>query len=415
MKVEIKVPRMGESISEAVIGTILKESGSAVKNDEEIVELETDKVNQVVYAPKSGKLTLTVKVGDKVPVDSSIGYIETDAAVSNESAADSKEQEKKTAEESKGQPSQKIEADQKKHSNVTETPKQEASKSKPQETQQPAESKPIRLTTDAFVKEFQAIPQKSSPQPGFQETTQIKSAQKTPESTDRESRRRIPTIRKAIAKRLVEAQHEAAMLTTFNEVDMSSIIGIRTQFQDAFTKKYGVKLGFMSFFVEATISALKAFPLFNSYLDGEEIVQRNYYDLGIAVSTDKGLLVPVLRNCDKLTMPEIEKQLEEYAKKAREGKISLDELQGGGFTITNGGVFGSMLSTPILNAPQCGILGMHKIQKRAVVVDDQIVIRPIMYLALSYDHRLVDGKEAVSFLVHIKNMLESPPRILLEV
>ncbi|MFA6915769.1 MAG: 2-oxoglutarate dehydrogenase complex dihydrolipoyllysine-residue succinyltransferase [Parachlamydiales bacterium] len=401
MKVEIKVPRMGESISEAVIGAILKQSGSVVKADEEIVELETDKVNQVVYAPKGGQLSLTVKVGDKVPVDTVIGFVETDA-------------ESTPAKE----PSTPIPVKEETKEKDSPAPVNKEEKPAPEIQVSKASDAPIRFSADAFIQELQPKPQKAStpsaqePAPRAEKPLQ---PEKPRDTSERESRRRIPTIRKAIAKRLVAAQHEAAMLTTFNEVDMSAIIDIRTRFQEDFTKKYGVKLGFMSFFVEATISALKTFPLFNSYLEGEDIVQRNYYDLGIAVSTDKGLLVPVIRDCDKLTMPEIEKKLEEYAKKAREGKITIEELQGGGFTITNGGVFGSMLSTPILNAPQCGILGMHKIQKRAVVVNDEIVIRPIMYLALSYDHRLVDGKEAVSFLVHIKNMLESPPRILLEV
>lgn len=410
MKAEVKVPRMGESISEAVVGTILKASGSTVKADEEIIELETDKVNQVVYAPAAGVLTLTVKEGDKVPVDSLLGYVDSDGG-----AAAPAPQAKPAKEEAK-QPTSEDILEKDERQETKPSPKAEVAEPKKEKPSTPkTEGASIRFSETDFLNELQKGPQeetKAAPKTAKIEKPQ--QAESKP-SSDRETRRRMPTIRKAIAKRLVEAQHEAAMLTTFNEVDMSAIIDLRTQYQEAFQKKYGVKLGFMSFFVEATVSALKAFPLFNSYLDDEDIVQRQYYDLGIAVSTDKGLLVPVLRDCDKLTMSDIEKKLEEYAKKAREGKIALEELQGGGFTITNGGVFGSLLSTPIINPPQCGILGMHKIQKRAVVLDDQIVIRPMMYLALSYDHRIVDGKEAVSFLVHIKNMLESPPRILLEV
>jgi 2-oxoglutarate dehydrogenase E2 component (dihydrolipoamide succinyltransferase) len=222
-------------------------------------------------------------------------------------------------------------------------------------------------------------------------------------------------IRRLIATRLVEVQQETAMLTTFNEVDMTAVMGLREKYKEAFTKEHGTKLGFMSFFIKASISALQAFPEVNAYIDGEDIVQREYFDIGIAVGTERGLIVPVLRNCDQLTFAGIEKQIENFAAQAKKGSLSVDDLQGGGFTITNGGVYGSLLSTPILNPPQCAILGMHKIMKRPVVVNDEIVIRQMMYLALSYDHRLIDGKEAVSFLVHIKNTLEDPARLLLEV
>jgi 2-oxoglutarate dehydrogenase E2 component (dihydrolipoamide succinyltransferase) len=205
------------------------------------------------------------------------------------------------------------------------------------------------------------------------------------------------------------------MLTTFNEIDLLHVMNIRDKYKESFTKKYGVKLGFMPFFIKASVSALQVYPSLNSYLEGEEIIDRHYYDIGIAVATEKGLIVPVLRECDQLTFAQIEQKMDQFAKQAREGSLKVNDLQGGGFTITNGGVFGSLLSTPILNPPQCGILGMHKIEKRPVVIDDQIIIRPMMYVALSYDHRLIDGKEAVSFLVHIKNMLEDPTRLLLEI
>jgi 2-oxoglutarate dehydrogenase E2 component (dihydrolipoamide succinyltransferase) len=213
----------------------------------------------------------------------------------------------------------------------------------------------------------------------------------------------------------VEAQKTTAMLTTFNEIDLTKVIQVREKYKEDFMKKFGCKLGFMSFFVKAVISGLHTFPDLNSYIEGDEIVHREYYDIGIAVGTDKGVIVPVIRNCDLLSFAEIEKSLEIFAKKAREGTLTADELQGGGFTITNGGVYGSLLSTPILLPPQCGILGMHKIEKRAVVVNDQITVRSMMYAALSYDHRLIDGKEAVSFLVHVKNMLEDPSRFLLDI
>ena len=236
-----------------------------------------------------------------------------------------------------------------------------------------------------------------------------------PTSAPKETRRPMSKIRKVIAQRLVEAQQSMAMLTTFNEVEMTQVILLREKYKESFAKKYGCKLGFMSFFVKAAVSALQTYPDFNSFIDGEDIVHRGTYDIGVAVGTDKGVIVPVIRNCDALSYAEIEQALEHFAKKAREGKIAANDLQGGGFTITNGGVYGSLLSTPILLPPQCGILGMHKIEKRPVVINDQISIRSMMYLALSYDHRLVDGKEAVSFLVHIKNMLEDPSRLLLEV
>jgi 2-oxoglutarate dehydrogenase E2 component (dihydrolipoamide succinyltransferase) len=217
-----------------------------------------------------------------------------------------------------------------------------------------------------------------------------------------------------IARRLVESQQSTAMLTTFNEVDMSAVMALRAQHKEAFLKRHDVKLGFMSFFVKAAVSALQEVPMINSYIDGEEIVERHYYDVGVAVGTPRGLMVPVIRDCDRLNFAQIEGAIAGYAKKAREGSIGVDDLQGGSFTVTNGGIYGSMLSTPILNPPQSGILGMHNIVKRAVVVDDEIVIRPMMYLALSYDHRIVDGKEAVSFLVHIKNCIEDPARLILD-
>lgn len=281
------------------------------------------------------------------------------------------------------------------------------------------------MTKEAFLADVQSkegTPQpppapaaKPKPAPA-QDSAPSQQPQEEPAQKDgRETRKKLSKIRKVIAERLVQAQHDAAMLTTFNEADMSQIIELREKYKEPFFKEYGVKLGFMSFFAKAVVSALKAHPDFNSYLDGEDLVHREYYDIGIAVGTDRGLFVPIIRNCDHLTFAEIEKAIEAHAKKAREGTLAVNDLQGGGFTITNGGVYGSLLSTPILNAPQCGILGMHKIQKRPIVVDDEIVIRPMMYLALSYDHRVVDGKEAVTFLVHIKNALEDPARLQLEI
>lgn len=258
-----------------------------------------------------------------------------------------------------------------------------------------------------FAKEAKEGP-KEAPKPAPQTAKQ-------PAASDASAtRKKMTGLRKVIAQRLVEAKNQTAMLTTFNEIDMSTVMEIRNREKDTFIKKHGVKLGFMSFFVKGVVAGLKAIPEINAAIDGDEIIQYNTYDVGVAVSTERGLMVPVVRNCDTLTFSGIESALEKYAKKAREGSISVDDLRGGSFTITNGGVFGSLLSTPILNPPQSAILGMHSIVKRPVVVDDQIVIRPMMYVALSYDHRIVDGKEAVLFLVNLKQMLEDPARLLLD-
>jgi 2-oxoglutarate dehydrogenase E2 component (dihydrolipoamide succinyltransferase) len=389
---EIKVPAMGESITEATVGNIIKPSGSDVKMDDEILELETDKVNQVLYAGQAGKLNLTVKPDEVVKIGQVIGTIEGNGA--------NKEPPPKEAEEPK------------KEKQAVEEKKEAAPKAEKKET--PTAQKPspaqrgIRQSKEAYVSELsekKPAEKKPSNEP-------VKKIEKSERS---ETRRRMTKIRKVIAKRLVEAKSATAMLTTFNEVDLTEVMSLRSKYKDSFAKQHGAKLGFMSFFVKAAVAALAAYPDINSYIDGEEIVHREYFDIGIAVGTERGLIVPVLRDCDQLTFSGIEQAIENFAVKAREGDLTVDDLQGGGFTITNGGVYGSLLSTPILNHPQVGILGMHKIEKRPVVVDDQIVIRPMMYLALSYDHRIVDGKEAVSFLVHIKNSLEDPARLLLEV
>jgi len=366
MSSEIKVPSMGESITEATVGEILKPTGSLVAMDDEILELETDKVNQVLYAPKSGVITITVSPGDVVKIGQIIGSIEESA----------------------------------------EAPPPEAPKAEVKAP--PVKQGSVRKSKEATIAELDAPVVKK-------EVETPPPPPPKPTGEREETRKPVSKIRSVIAKRLVEVQNETAMLTTFNEVDMTAIMALRTKYKETFAKKYDAKLGFMSFFVKASISALQAYPEVNSYLDGDEIVHREYYDIGIAIGTDRGLVVPVVRDCDQLSFAQVEKEIETYAKKAREGSLALDDLQGGGFTITNGGVYGSLLSTPILNPPQCGILGMHTIQKRAVVVDDAIVIRPMMYLALSYDHRIIDGKEGVSFLVHLKNILEEPSRLLLEV
>ncbi len=354
MKIEIKVPEMGESVNEATIAAILKESGTVVQMDEEVVELETEKVNQVLPAPRAGKLELFVKVDDVVTIGQVIGTIDTSVAA--------------------------------------EAKKEEAPPPPP-----PPSGEGVRYKEEAFIQDL------------------AKKEERREKELPRETRRRMSKIRKVIAERLIEAQHTTAMLTTFNEIDMSHVMASRKKYQEAFVKKHEVKLGFMSWFVKGCVAALQRIPDLNSYIDGEEIVHREYYDIGIAVGTERGLMVPVIRNCNKLSYAEIEQGIKDFAERARTGSISVDDLKGGGFTITNGGIYGSLLSTPILNPPQSGILGMHKIQERPVVVNGQSVIRPMMYVALSYDHRIVDGSEAVSFLVLLKNFLEDPTRLLIDV
>lgn len=394
MKVEIKVPAMGESISEATVGAIIKPSGSQVAADDEILELETDKVNQVLYAPQGGVLTLNVAPEQGVKIGQVIGYVETE----------------KEAAKAPGKEPQKI---PEKKEISADTPvlspagARESKKKAPMESPKPHEGG-ARITKEAYLSKL--MPSESI---GTSPKETVSSSPTGKEQ--RETRKKMSKVRKVIGERLVESLRTTAMLTTFNEVDMSQVMLLREKYKEIFIKEYNVRLGFLSFFVKAVVSALMEFPALNSYIDGEEMVHREYYDIGIAVGTDRGLFVPVVRDCDQLTYAEIEKAIEAYAIKVKEGNIAVDDLQGGGFTITNGGVYGSLLSTPILNPPQCGILGMHKIEKRAVIVNDQVVIRPMMYLALSYDHRMVDGKEAVSFLVHIKNQLEDPARQLLEI
>jgi len=376
MVVEIKVPSAGESVTEAVVAAIMKESGTYVQKDEEILELETDKVNQVVHAPEAGVLTLQVKVDETVTIDQVLGTI--DPAGQAPSAPSPSEKKEETAPPPPAEPA----------------PSGEGARRTP-------ESYVASLGQEKTPPPTAPPPEKASPPPPVKKE-------------EGQTRKRMSGLRRTIAKRLVEVKNNTAMLTTFNEVDMSAVMELRAREKDAFLDKHEVKLGFMSFFVKACVAALKELPDVNAFIDGDEIVYNNSYHIGISVSTEKGLMVPVIRNCEELSFAGVEKAILEYAKKARSGTIGIDDLQGGSFTITNGGVFGSMLSTPILNPPQSAILGMHNIVKRAVVVNDEIVIRPMMYLALSYDHRIVDGKEAVTFLVKVKELLEKPDRLLLD-
>ena len=373
MKVDIKVPPLGESVSEAVISRIIAPSGSLVTQDQEILELETDKVNQVLYAPSAGVITFSVALEQTVSVGQVIGSVDSTAAPSAEAP--------------------------KPEAPKVEPIKPEAPKLEPQKK---FEGPSVRVMAEDFVRQIQAPKAEK-----VEEKVQPKTAANV-------NRKKMSALRRTIASRLVEVKNTTAMLTTFNEVDMSAVMDLRNREKDAFLEKYGVKLGFMSFFVKAAAAALKAYPELNAYIEGDDIVTFSTYDIGVAVSTERGLVVPVVRGCDGLSFSGVEKEIERFAKKAREGSIGIDDMRGGSFTITNGGVFGSLLSTPILNPPQSAILGMHSIVKRAVVVKDQIVIRPMMYLALSYDHRIIDGKQAVLFLVHMKESLEDPARLLLD-
>lgn len=381
MKVEIKIPAMGESISEATIGEILKPSGSFVAMDEEVLELETDKVNQVLYAPQAGVIELNVKTDDVVSIGQVVGFVDTSGIQEAKPAAQEPPKKEEKVEKAAVAPEKSAE--------VSETG--------------------ARIMKEDFVRDINAPAAAPESRKAIQPTPPISFGEKS------ETRVRMSRLRQVIAKRLVDVQQQTAMLTTFNEIDMTEVMELRKRYQDKFVKDHDVKLGFMSFFIKASVSALKTITDVNAYIDGGDIVYRNYYDISIAVSTDKGLVVPVVRGCDTLSFAQIEQELGNLAAKARSGKLSIEDLQGGGFTITNGGIYGSLLSTPIINPPQSAILGMHSIQKRPVVINDQIVIRSMMYVALSYDHRIIDGKEAVTFLVHIKNALEDPARLLLDV
>jgi 2-oxoglutarate dehydrogenase E2 component (dihydrolipoamide succinyltransferase) len=409
MSIAIKVPAMGESVTEATIGRWLKKEGDAVSADEPLVELETDKVNIEVPSPAAGVLEhIEVQQGGTVAVGTVLGQVKEGAAAAQAKPAEA--------------PKAKAEA-----------PKAEAPKTETKPETQPAAVPPPppsvrriaeenRLDVSEIagtgkhrqVTKADALAALESARANIPKTSQTPAPPGPRARAAREERVPMSRLRKTIALRLKESQEIAAQLTTFNEVDMTHVMALRASYKEAFEKKHGVKLGFMSFFVKACIAALKEIPAVNAEIDGDDIVYKNYYDIGVAVSTERGLVVPVVRDADQLSIAEVEKQIGEYAARARENKLKLEELLGGTFTITNGGVFGSLMSTPILNMPQSGILGMHKIQNRPMAIGDRIEIRPMMYLALSYDHRLVDGREAVTFLVHVKENLEDPQRLLLD-
>jgi len=389
MAKDLVVPTLGESVTEATVSKWLKQVGDSVKADEPVVELETDKVSVSVPSPETGVLSeIKIQAGKTVNVGTVLGSIGAG------SAAVVKKEAVKTTEPLK--------------------PKIVESSINKKEILSPAvkrivEEKRIDISTisgsgrDGRILKGDLL-----------ESMGLPSAPSSARLTKGDEERvKMTRLRSTIAKRLKEAQNNAAMLTTFNEIDMSRIIEMRAEYKEGFQKRYGVKLGFMSFFVRSCVEALKAFPIINAEIQQDEIVYKNYYNIGVAVGTEKGLVVPVVRDADELSFADIEKQIIALGEKAKTGQLSIEELQGGTFTITNGGIYGSMLSTPILNPPQSGVLGMHNIVQRAVVVDGKVEVRPIMYLALSYDHRIIDGKDAVSFLVRVKEYLEDPRRLFL--
>ncbi len=468
MAIDIKVPAAGESITSANIAKWYKRNGDSVKKGEPLVSLETDKVSNELEAEADGVLSITVGEGEEVAIGTVIGSLATDgtsaSAPTPESAPESQPQEEKAPGEpvdlkvpaagesitsanvaewrkkdgehvEKGEILVTLETD--KVSNELEAPVsgilkilvpegEEVAIGKvianitPGDTPsaQPASAAPAPATKQPEPSAAPAAPkpEPSSPKPDFSVVSSPASEREKPTEIQegRTTRKKMSMLRRKIATHLVNAQQTAAILTTFNEVDMSAVMDLRKSVQEDFVKKHGVKLGFMSFFIKAVTQALKDVPSINGRIEGTDVIVNHFYDIGVAIGTEKGLIVPVLRDCDQKSFAEIEKGIIDYANKGKEGKITIEDLTGGVFTISNGGTYGSLLSTPILNPPQSGILGMHTIQKRPVAVNDQVVIRPMMYLALSYDHRLVDGKEAVTFLIRIKDALEAPHRLLLD-
>jgi 2-oxoglutarate dehydrogenase E2 component (dihydrolipoamide succinyltransferase) len=399
MSHEIKIPSVGESITSATLGAWHKADGEYVHAGEVILTIETDKITTELESDRSGALHHLAAVGDELAIGAPVASIDESAAApanaapAAAAAAPAKEEAPASA------PVAASEA-----SPVKATPV----------ARKVAEGEGIDLSrvsgtgTGGKITKADVLDAASAKTP--EPSAPVVEA---PVGAKRTTRKKMSPLRRKIATHLVNAQHEAAILTTFNEVDMSAVMDLRKRLQDDFTARNGVKLGFMSFFIKAVVEALKSVPAVNGRIEGEEIVENHFYDIGVAVGTEKGLIVPVIRDCDQKSFAQIEKDIVDYAVKARDGKLGLPDLQGGVFTITNGGIYGSLLSTPIINPPQSGILGMHSIQQRPVAVDGQVVIRPMMYLALSYDHRLVDGKEAVTFLVRVKQCIESPERMLL--
>ena len=424
MATEIRVPTLGESVTEATIGTWFKKAGDAVAVDETLLELETDKVTLEVPAPAGGTLSeIAAEEGETVEVGALLGMIAEGEGAKPATGAGKGEEKKDAVPEAS---SDSKEAAEKSASIAGPAPTEEKEPKKGDMPASPAASKLMAekgLSDDQvegsgkrgqILKEdvMTALTKGAASQP--QETPKAARAPSGADDEAREERVKMTRLRQTIARRLKEAQATAAMLTTFNEVDMKAVMELRSKYKELFEKKHGVKLGFMGFFTKAVTHALKEVPAVNAEIDGTDIIYKNFAHIGVAVGTDKGLVVPVVRDADQMSIAEIEKEIGRLGVAARDGKLSMADMQGGTFTISNGGVYGSLMSTPILNAPQSGILGMHKIQERAMVVGGEVVVRPMMYLALSYDHRIVDGKEAVTFLVRVKESLEDPERLVLD-
>jgi 2-oxoglutarate dehydrogenase E2 component (dihydrolipoamide succinyltransferase) len=411
MSTEVKVPAVGESISSGVVSVWHKKSGEQVSAGDPLFTLETDKVSTEINAEKDGVLQTLVAEGAEVKIGDVVATIEEGTASEakaekkSEPAADKKEAPKEApAEKSSTALSPAV------RRVVTEE------KLDPQEIRGTGKGGRVTKNDAVTAAQNRAAPRTSEPPAVKAKDDHAEEKQPTPVQPEsgRFTRKKMSPLRRKIAAQLVMAQHTAAILTTFNECDMTAVQELRAKSQDAFTKKNGLKLGFMSFFIKATVEALKAVPTVNSRIEGEDFIQNNYYDIGVAVGTERGLVVPVVRDADKKSFAELERDIADFATKAREGKMKIEDLQGGVFTISNGGVYGSLLSTPILNPPQSGILGMHTIQKRPVAIKDEVAIRPMMYLALSYDHRAVDGKEAVTFLITVKQCIEDPTKLPLD-
>jgi 2-oxoglutarate dehydrogenase E2 component (dihydrolipoamide succinyltransferase) len=406
MTIQILVPQMGESITEGVISRWLKSEGDSVAVDEPVVEVETDKITVEVPAPGAGVLAKqSVAVGATVGVGQTLGEIDDKAAATGGNG-------KPATPAAAAAPAPAAAAAAAAPASSESTPagpaaRLEATRTGVDISQVAGTARGGRITKDDVVRAATPAPAAAparAPAPVVART-----------SGEREERKPMSPLRKRVAERLLDAQNNYAILTTFNEIDMSGVMALRARYKEAFEKRHGAKLGFMSFFVKAAIEALREFPMVNSEIDGDDVVYKHYYDIGVAVGGGKGLVVPVIRDADKLSFAQIEQQIVAYGEKARANRLTLEELTGGTFTISNGGVYGSMLSTPILNPPQTGIMGLHNIVERPVAIDGKVEIRPIMYVALSYDHRLLDGREAVQFLVRVKQCIENPDRMLLEV
>ena len=413
MSIEIKIPAVGESITSGVLSAWHKKNGETVSEGEALFTLETDKIAAEIPSPGAGKLQIQVDAGQEVKIGQLVALLdESSKAAPTEGGKPSGPAESKKSSEPAEAPASALQPD----TNQTLSPaaRRIVEEEKVKLSEVSGTGKHGQVTKSDLVQYLESKSRPESPaQPSARPEAAVPASVPAPGS-ERTTRRKMTPLRKKIAAQLVLAQQNAAMLTTFNECDMSAVMQLRSEYQESFQKRHQVKLGFMSFFVKAVVDALQTVPAMNARIDGDDLIENHYYDIGVAVGTERGLVVPVVRDADKKSFAELEKAVAAYAGKAREGKLGLDDLTGGVFTITNGGIYGSLLSTPILNPPQSGILGMHKIQNRPVAIGDKIEVRPMMYLAVSYDHRVVDGKEAVTFLVRVKDCVEAPARLLLQ-